>query len=71
MHLDLYRLEHPASANELFLQEEEEARAAGALMAVECPERLSLDLAEAWRLDLRHKEEGRLAQLTSPRNAST
>ena len=71
VHLDLYRLEHPASANELFLQEEEEARAAGALMAVEWPERLSLDLAEAWRLDLRHKEEGRLAQLTAPRNAST
>ena len=71
VHLDLYRLEHPASANELFLQEEEEARAAGALMAVEWPERLSLDLPEAWRLELRHQDEGRLAQLTSPRNAST
>ena len=28
VHLDLYRLEQPASADELFLQEEEEARAA-------------------------------------------
>ena len=41
------------------------------MMAVEWPERLSLDLPEAWRLELRHQDEGRLAQLTSPRNAST
>ena len=71
VHLDLYRLEHSASADELFLQEEEEARAAGALMAVEWPERLGLDLPEAWRLELRHQDEGRLAQLTPPRNSST
>ena len=71
VHLDLYRLEHPASADELFLQEEEEACAAGALMAVEWPERLGLDLPEAWRLELIHQDEGRLAQLTSPRKAST
>ena len=71
VHLDLYRLERSASADELFLQEEEEARAAGALMAVEWPERLGLDLPEAWRLELRHQGEGRLAQLTPPRNAST
>ena len=71
VHLDLYRLEHTASADELFLQEEEEARAAGALMAVEWPERLGLDLPEAWRLELRHQDEGRLAQLTPPRNPST
>ena len=71
VHLDLYRLEHTASADELFLQEEEEARAAGALMAVEWPERLGLDLPEAWRLELRHQDEGRLAQLTPSRNSST
>ena len=67
----LFLPEHPAAADELFLQEEEEARAAGALMAVEWPERLGLDLPEAWRLDLSHQDEGRLAQLTSPRNEST
>ena len=71
VHLDLYRLEHPPAADELFLQEEEEARAAGALIAVEWPERLGLDLPEAWRLDLRHQDQGRLAQLTPPRNSST
>ena len=66
VHLDLYRLELPASANDLFLQEEEEARATGALLAVEWPERLGLDLPEAWKLELRHQDEGRLAQLTPP-----
>ena len=71
VHLDLYRLEQPASADELFLQEEEEASTTGALMAVEWPERLGLDLTEAWRLELRHQDEGRLAQLTPPRKAST
>jgi tRNA threonylcarbamoyladenosine biosynthesis protein TsaE len=71
VHLDLYRLEQPASADELFLQEEEEANTTGALMAVEWPERLGLDLTEAWHLELRHQDEGRLAQLTSPRKAST
>ena len=71
VHLDLYRLEQPASADELFLQEEEEASTTGALMAVEWPERLGLNLTEAWRLELRHQDEGRLAQLTAPRKAST
>ena len=71
VHLDLYRLEQPASADELFLQEEEEARSTGALMAVEWPERLGLELPEAWRLELHHAGEGRRAQLTAPRNAST
>ena len=71
VHLDLYRLEAPGSADELFLQEEEEARAMGALMAVEWPERLGLDLPDAWRLELHHVAEGRRAQLMAPRNVST
>ena len=70
VHLDLYRLEQPASADELFLQEEEEASATGALMAVEWPERLGLDRAEACPLDLRHQDKGLLAQLPSPGKAS-
>ena len=71
VHLDLYRLEAPGSADELFLQEEEESRCMGALMAVEWPERLDLKLPEAWRLRLNHSKEGRFAQLTLPRNCST
>jgi tRNA threonylcarbamoyladenosine biosynthesis protein TsaE len=67
VHLDLYRLEPAAAADELFAQEEEEARALGALLAVEWPERLSLPLPEAWRVELRFAPAGRLARITPPR----
>ena len=70
VHIDLYRLEQPSSADELFLQEEEEACANGALIAVEWPERLGLDLQEAWRLRLSHADKGRNAELTPPKNDS-
>lgn len=52
VHLDLYRLEQPAAADELFAQEEEEAIALGALLAVEWPSRLSFVPAGAWRVSL-------------------
>ena len=52
VHLDLYRLELPAAADELFAQEEEEAMALGALMAVEWPGRLSFVPEGAWRVKL-------------------
>ncbi|MEN9541903.1 MAG: tRNA ((37)-N6)-threonylcarbamoyltransferase complex ATPase subunit type 1 TsaE [Cyanobacteriota bacterium] len=52
VHLDLYRLEHPAAADELFAQEEEEALALNALMAVEWAERLSFVPEGARRLRL-------------------
>ena len=70
VHLDLYRLEAAGSADELFLQEEEEARAMGALMAVEWPERLRLTLPEAWQLELAHQGAGRRARLTTPHPAA-
>jgi tRNA threonylcarbamoyladenosine biosynthesis protein TsaE len=68
VHLDLYRLEHPAAADELFAQEEEEALALNALMAVEWAERLSFVPEGAWRLhlelvDLSDPEAGRRASL--------
>ena len=72
VHLDLYRLEHPAAADELFLQEEEEAKALNALMAVEWPERLSLLLPEAWSLALEPLASGgRQAQLIPPNDATS
>ncbi|MFM7653582.1 MAG: tRNA (adenosine(37)-N6)-threonylcarbamoyltransferase complex ATPase subunit type 1 TsaE [Vulcanococcus sp.] len=68
VHLDLYRLELPAAADELFAQEEEEALALGALLAVEWPSRLSFEPDGAWRLELAladgsNPDAGRLAQL--------
>ncbi len=58
VHLDLYRLERPDAANDLFLQEEEEALGMGALLVVEWPERLSLQLPDAWKLTLAHQSDG-------------
>ena len=52
VHLDLYRLEAPSLADELFCQEEEEARALGAVMAVEWPGRLSFKPEYSWTLHL-------------------
>ena len=72
IHLDLYRLDQAAAADEIFLQEEEEARFLGALLAVEWPERLGLTLPEAWCLHLSHLDSGgRQVQLMAPRNTAT
>jgi tRNA threonylcarbamoyladenosine biosynthesis protein TsaE len=52
VHLDLYRLEDPASAAELFAQEEEEAAALGALLVVEWAERMPALPQPCWQLGL-------------------
>jgi len=69
VHLDLYRLEHPLAADELFAQEEEEALELGALMAVEWSERLSVQPDGAWCVSLElidpdRPEAGRRAVLS-------
>lgn len=66
VHLDLYRLEQSAAADELFLQEEEEARALGAVLAVEWPERLSFSPEGALVVELAIEGEGRLARILRP-----
>jgi tRNA threonylcarbamoyladenosine biosynthesis protein TsaE len=70
VHLDLYRLEQPGAADELLAQEEEEALASGALLAVEWPERLSSAPVGAWRVVLElaeadDPERGRIARITT------
>ena len=74
-HLDLYRLEQACSADELFYQEEEEAHAIGALMAVEWPERMSCLPENAWmvHLDLVDPDDpdaGRVASIRSLENSA-
>ena len=68
IHIDLYRIEETSSANEFFLEEEEESKALGALMVVEWPERLSLEIPDAWRGKLAYnlKNKGRFFQLFPP-----
>ncbi|MEX1324496.1 MAG: tRNA (adenosine(37)-N6)-threonylcarbamoyltransferase complex ATPase subunit type 1 TsaE [Synechococcaceae cyanobacterium] len=71
VHLDLYRLEQPGAAEELFAQEEELAGELGALLAVEWPGRLSAPPRQAWLLELEladpaDPEAGRIAGLHLP-----
>jgi tRNA threonylcarbamoyladenosine biosynthesis protein TsaE len=66
VHLDLYRLEPCAAADELFIQEEEEARALGAVLAVEWPERLSFSPEGALVVQLAIEGEGRQARILPP-----
>ena len=68
IHIDLYRIEEQSSANEFFLQEEEESKAMGALMVIEWPERLSLPMNDAWRGKLEYScdNRSRIFQLIRP-----
>jgi tRNA threonylcarbamoyladenosine biosynthesis protein TsaE len=66
VHLDLYRLELPEAADELFAQEEELAAECGALLAVEWPERLSFSPNQAWQLQLIYCNGGRQLLITPP-----
>ena len=68
IHIDLYRLDETNSANEFFLQEEEESQALGAIMVIEWSERLSLQLTDAWegRLQYAPNNQNRFFQLIPP-----
>ena len=67
LHIDLYRLENYAIANELFLQEEEEITALEGIMVVEWPERLTLKLPDAWVAKLKYTNNSeRFIQLFEP-----
>ena len=67
IHIDLYRLEDINSANELFLQEEEEFKSKKSIFAIEWPERLNLNLPEAWQVTLLYESNGgRIAYLKKP-----
>ena len=56
VHLDLYRIDHPAAADELFAQELEEALFLGAVMVVEWPERLGERPNPAWTITLTYAD---------------
>ncbi len=66
VHLDLYRLEQPAAAEELFAQEEEEALALEAVLALEWPERLRFTPGPAWQVHLLIDGDGRQARVQAP-----
>jgi tRNA threonylcarbamoyladenosine biosynthesis protein TsaE len=66
VHLDLYRLEPPSAADELFAQEDEDAHDRGAVLAVEWPERLSFVPQPAWTAEITIKAETRCVVIRRP-----
>tara|TARA_B100001029_G_scaffold147787_1_gene128761 strand:+ start:472 stop:999 length:528 start_codon:yes stop_codon:yes gene_type:complete len=68
VHIDLYRIEKPSVADEFFLQEEEESKAMDALMVIEWPERLSIQMTDAWKgkLGYSSSNQARFFQLFPP-----
>jgi tRNA threonylcarbamoyladenosine biosynthesis protein TsaE len=71
IHLDLYRIDHPAAADELLAQEMEEALFLGAVMVVEWPERLGEWPSPAWTITLTYSDPsdplaGRVARVAPP-----
>lgn len=73
IHLDLYRIDHPAAADELLAQEMEEALFLGAVMVVEWPERLGEWPSPAWTITLTYADPndplaGRVATEAAPRS---
>ena len=72
VHLDLYRINNPAAAEELLAQEMEEALFLGAVMVVEWPERLGERPSPAWTITLSYADPsdplaGRWALEAAPR----
>jgi len=56
VHIDLYRIDNPAAADELFAQEMEEALFLNAVMVVEWPERLGEQPSPAWTITLTYAD---------------
>ncbi len=72
-HLDLYRLEEPNAANELFLQEEEISKQFNSLIVIEWPSRLTLPIDDACKISISYlPDKGREIQLiTSSKEAKS
>ena len=67
IHLDLYRLENPLAANDLFFQEEENASSIGALLVVEWASRLSCNISKACHLEIKYMQDiGRKIEIIPP-----
>ncbi|WP_269621963.1 tRNA (adenosine(37)-N6)-threonylcarbamoyltransferase complex ATPase subunit type 1 TsaE [Prochlorococcus marinus] len=58
IHLDLYRLDNPMAADELFLQEEETTNQLGGLMVIEWPSKLSLKINDSYLIQIRYLSNG-------------
>ena len=69
IHMDLYRLENPVSAKELFLEEEEELEQNNGIMVIEWPEKIISLVEDYWLIEMNYSEgSGRLLTIYDPYN---
>jgi len=67
IHMDLYRLEETSSAQELFLEEEEELEQNNGIMVIEWPEKIISIVEEYWLIEIKYEEgSSRTLQIYDP-----
>ena len=69
IHMDLYRLEDTSSAQELFLEEEEELEQNNGIMVIEWPEKIISIVEEYWLIEIKYSEgSNRILKIYDPYN---
>ena len=67
IHIDLYRLEETSSAQELFLEEEEELEQNNGIMVIEWPEKIISLVDEYQLIEIKYSEgSGRILKIYDP-----
>jgi len=71
-HLDLYRLENPIMAREVYTNEEEEANQTEAILIIEWPELILPIIDNFWKIEISYaKKKGRNYEIRDPKNLLT
>ena len=69
IHMDLYRLEETSSAQELFLEEEEELEQNNGIMVIEWPEKITSIVDEYLLIEIKYSEvSSRILEIYDPYN---
>ena len=69
IHMDLYRLEETSSAQELFLEEEEELEQNNGIMVIEWPEKITSVVDEYLLIEIKYAEgSSRILEIYDPYN---
>ena len=69
IHMDLYRLEQTSSAQELFLEEEEELEQNNGIMVIEWPEKIISIVDEYLLIEIKYSEgSSRILEIYDPYN---
>ena len=64
IHMDLYRIEDPISAKELFLEEEEELEQNNGIMVIEWPEKIISIVEKYWLVEINYLDDsGRILKI--------